>query len=283
MKKKTGKVRHKTGSSCDDPGGVTPAPRGKESLAGRIAALGTARSEGLTRGDTAVRVAWDSGQITVGDTVKRVVILDGTYAALWALTPERGAEYEEWDGFVVDTAVLAPRRGGLGRLTINLTTYNWFNSILAETALRETWEIDMAQIERPLLTHPKLTQPGDNYKGVHLGRWWNAPDRDDVFFTYADGAGEATLTEDEQTWAMKMLSGVESYLQFAPVVTRTAVYDGRPAATKAGFIETPGTKVDGFEYLKTGDRVTQNEDKTWTRVQQWTGADKWDADIYAEE
>ena len=94
---------------------------------------------------------------------------------------------------------------------------------------------------------------------------------------------EKTLTAGEIVWADKIRKGVESYLLFAPVITLTGTYDGRPDSGVPGYIATPPVSVDGFEYLKTADRVRQNQDRTWERVQQWTGADEWDTDIYTAE
>lgn len=239
----------------------------------------SARSGGtVSVGDVTGRISWESGGVSVGDVIGRQIVVEGQFAELeaTAISLQRGDVVEDYFNMGVDSAELSPRQGGLAKLTIRLVPSTAFET--AEDPLRETVEIDMAQIEKPILTHPKLT--GD--MPANLALWRDGADealkRADK---YKDAAGnEKTLTETEKKWAAKIRAGVESYLVFAPVITLTGSYDGRPESDVPGHIDTPTVSVSGFEYLKTCDRVRQNADRTWERVQQWTGADKWDADIY---
>jgi hypothetical protein len=78
----------------------------------------------------------------------------------------------------------------------------------------------------------------------------------------------------------KLAAGIESYLSFAPVITKTTLHSGMPLTGACAKIETPSVNIAGYEYLKNGDRALQQQDKTWQRVQTWQGADKIDTDLY---
>ena len=116
----------------------------------------------------------------------------------------------------------------------------------------------------------------------HLAAWRDGSDdklrRENKYKDAADAV--KALTGEEIKWANKIRKGVESYLVFAPVVTRVSEYEGRPQTGGCGKIGAPDAAVAGYAYLKTADRAVQNDKKSWTRTEQWTGADKWDADIY---
>jgi hypothetical protein len=240
-------------------------------------------------GDTTPRETPESGQVDVGDVVRRTAVLCGEYDTLLAALPARGAASADYPGYSVDGAVLTRLRGDLGKLTVRFApTEAWAGTVVtAAEPLADKIEIDFMQLDRPLLTHPKLnkTEGGgeNNFKAVHLQRWIDSG-KDTAFWTYEDAAGEQTLTEDERAWAAKIASGVEAYMVFVPVVTRTRTYASRPEVGPPGAIEDPPEgAMDGWEYLKTADKATQNDDSSWTRAEQWTGSDEWDADIYGEE
>lgn len=233
----------------------------------------------LTVGDTTDRVSWESGGVSVGDAIGRQIVVDGQFSTLeaTALSLQRGDVVDGYFKMGVDSAELTPRRGGLAKLTIRLVPSTSFGT--ASAPLRETIEIDMAQIEKPILTHKKIADDG---MAAHLALWRDGDDEARrAANKYLDDAGnEQALTSGEIVWAEKIRKGVESFLVFAPVVTQSGVYDGRPDVSVPGFIDTPPVTVGDYVFLKTADKVAQNQDRTWTRVQQWTGADEWDTDIY---
>jgi hypothetical protein len=78
----------------------------------------------------------------------------------------------------------------------------------------------------------------------------------------------------------KLAAGIEGYLEFAPIITKTSIYSDRPYVTGCGYRETPAIHVKGYVYLKNGDRSVQNQDKTWTRTESWQGATTIDTDLY---
>lgn len=248
----------------------------------RNAAVLARSGETVSVGDVTDRISWESGGISVGDATARQIVVEGLLTTLsaTALSLQRGDVVDDYFGMGVDSAELAPRQGGLAKLTIRLVPSSAFAT--AEEPLRETIEIEMAQIEKPLLTHSKLAADG---MAAHLALWRDGDSEERrAANKYLDATNtEKTLTAGEIVWADKIRKGVESYLLFAPVITLTGTYDGRPDSGVPGYIATPPVSVDGFEYLKTADRVRQNQDRTWERVQQWTGADEWDTDIYTAE
>jgi hypothetical protein len=233
----------------------------------------------IVKGSIAVREVPESGSVEQAEGTRRTVVQEGDYALLAAAQPARGDNWADMPNWTVDTSHLTRKRGGLGKLVITLVPYESFYGSFAEQELRSRIEIDFVQYERPILMHPTLNEGASNYKAIHLRRWMDQGC--DPFFKYRDAQGEQTLTEEEQEWAQLILKGVEGYLEFAPVVSRIRTYKGRPDVEAPGKRENPPEGgVSGYEYLKTADRLTQNEDRTWTRTEQWTGALKWEELLY---
>ena len=95
--------------------------------------------------------------------------------------------------------------------------------------------------------------------------------------------GAPDLSAVARIYAKLILKGVESYLVFSPVVSRTSTYKDRPDPADCGKIQTPPITVPGtWEYLKTGDRIVQQSDGKYVRSEQWTGADTWERELYEE-
>ena len=100
-------------------------------------------------------------------------------------------------------------------------------------------------------------------------------------YKYTDGAATINLVGSSLKAARLILKGVESFLTFAPVISRTSTYKSRPTPADYGKICTPPTTVPGsWVYLKTADRIVQQTDKTYQRTEQWTGAEEWSTDLY---
>lgn len=154
-----------------------------------------------------------------------------------------------------------------------------------QEALDCTYEIEMAQLEKPILSHP-------SYSGyaAHIDAWRNSPPEirnADKYVTGTDENGEyetEPLTSSELVVAAKIKKGVESYLVFVPVVTKTTLSAEMPDVSgNVGKRGAPRLKPSGtWEWLKTGDKAVQRQDSTWERVEQWTAADEWDHDLYGE-
>lgn len=241
----------------------------------------SARSEGLVVGNIAPRETHESGGAEEGDGARRTIVKEGDYVSLEAAQPARGDSWADMPDWAVDSSRLTRRRGGLGRLTVVLVPRAALFGNFIEQELRSRIEIDFVQYERPILSHPTLNTGENNCMAIHLRRWMDCGMQVFPDFPYKDGQGDAHLTEAEQAWAKLILKGVESFLEFAPVVVRIRTYRGRPDVEAPGKIsDPPEGGPDGFEYLKTADRLVQNEDRSWTRTEQWTGALKWETLLY---
>ena len=228
------------------------------------------------KGNTAVRDAWESGTITQDtlDTIQQ--IKKGKYADLLAIQPTKGAE--PIANFIVVNSTLVPKRGKMGELTINLIQKD-VSTVggLPAGALRSTIETDMAQLEKPILAM-------SDYSGYapQIALWKDAPAdlRSQYKYTDADGDPQ-TLTGEGLKVATLMLKGVETVLMFAPVISRTSIYKSRKDPENCGKIDTPPVTVPGgWVYLKTADRCIQLGDKSYSRTEQWTGAEEWSTDLY---
>lgn len=222
-------------------------------------------------------------------TIERLTVnYHGLYDSLVAAEPATGSQIAGLPANLYVADVQTRREeGGFGTTTVTLDSVSWSTAPLSPTILKTTLEIDMAQVEKPIATHPSLASYADAARDLDM--WRNETRRDlRTAFKYLptpDSADSAavTLAGIPATIAAKILMGIESYLIFAPVVNRITVSDSRPTGQSCGKIETPplAVGITGFTYLKTADRVVQNADKSWTRTESWTGSNPgWDTDLY---
>lgn len=227
------------------------------------------------KGNTAVRETWESGAIIRGDVDRIEIVKTGKFADLQAVLPAKGAELVT--GYTVEIAKLDPRKGGMGRLSITLVEKDTTSGTVPVGALSSTIEIDMAQLEKPILTMSDYSAYAPE---IELWKASSAAQRSQYKYTDAAGA-EQTLAGNALVVAQLALKGVESYLAFNPVITRVSIYKSRPTPANYGKIDTPPVTAPGtWVYLKTGDRIVQGTDKKYTRTEQWTGADEWATELY---
>lgn len=91
------------------------------------------------------------------------------------------------------------------------------------------------------------------------------------------------------------MKGVANYSIYAPVITKTTQWDSPPPLENYGKVETPtvrsGWSVIGGTpewagkancWVKTACRSTPNGDGTYSLIEQWTGMDEVDGDLYEE-
>lgn len=262
----------------------------------RTAAM--ARATPLTTvGSTAAQEQPNSGVVVKDKATRRTVVIRGVHADIAALQPAQAATYE--DDWVVQSSRLAPGRGGLTELTIDLITKTVVGDPGSEVPvdLKITWEIDWMGVELPLTKNHVLfpTQTGEDYQTAcdEIEAWRNSPQQRKRKYQIP----LSTLTRDpnpdvDADWvkltgvalqvANKLSRGVEAFQAFAPVVVKNTIYDNRPPSTGGcGQIETPSTSVPGYLYLKMGDSLVQQSDGTWVRTERWQGAEDIDADLYA--
>lgn len=232
------------------------------------------------------------GSGTIHNQSLVTVKIAGTYDSVKAKTPIKGCLYSYGGDlyYVIDT-VITPGRGGLANAVITLapkTTYNIGAGSGSETPT--LWEIDMVQLEKPLLCNKKLAGTDDTSHCDEVAKWRNSPAKiaaADKFVSGVDSMGEP-IVEDlsaiSKKFVEKIRKGIESYLVFAPVVTRTTTHKTKPdVGGDSGKICEPEEKPKGdWMFLKTGDRCVLGSDQLWVRTEIWTGADEWDTDIYEE-
>ena len=199
--------------------------------------------------------------------------------------------WEEYQDPPLNTGLVLQRKvGGLAELS---HTYMF-------VLKREMWSLDMAEISKDIRTWLVLRM-GEVAAAPELAKianWQALKDNGDfeawAAFQY-DLQGH-TLAGDTLTLAQKMIKGVDSYTIYAPVLTRTTLWAYMPDSVgEVGVIETP-TVRDGWEiigaadldawtalantWLKTASRSSPNPDGTYSLIEQWTGADEIDGDLY---
>lgn len=205
-------------------------------------------------------------------------VRQGLYADLKAGMPLRGEKYR---GFLVVSSELAPARGGMGLLTVKC---------VAGKVTDVQYEVDTAQLEKPLLSHPK-------FKAVagEVEMWRNAsPELRDAF-RYVDASGNAsTLSTTGIKAATLILQGVESYLEFTPVARRITTKSGykpreawNDVGEDCGRRKNPPSILRGmiggsWKWLKTTDRATASGIGSGTRTEEWMAAEKWSDVLYED-
>ena len=172
----------------------------------------------------------------------------------------------------------------------------------AYTFLRkaELWSCDMAEISKDIKTWLTTEQGGftDADAAVELAKiaqWEAFKDNGDFVrwqnFQYDDNGN--VLTGTPLVLAKKIVKGIQSYSIFAPVITKTTLWNVPPPMENYGKRDTPSVRSGWFviggepswaskasAWLKTGCKSSPNSDGTYTLFEQWTGADEIDGDLY---
>ena len=239
-------------------------------------------------GSSAVRETHESGRVTKSANNSMELVQRGKYADLLAAQPAKGNELVT--GYVVEQSTLSRARGGMGELVVQLVEKDSSSQSVPAEANESFIEVDMAQVEKPLVTNKKLVT-SDSTAEV-IDEWRNSPpNRRRLFQIPAPDLSREAKADADDDWvtmddeaikvAQKIMKGIEAWLAFYPVVTRTSTYKARPSPANAGKIQTPPVTVSGtWVWLKTADRVVQNAKRQYQRIEQWTASDKWDTDLY---
>lgn len=191
------------------------------------------------------------------------------------------------------SSVVTRKEGGLAEL---LFSYSYIRKT-------EAWSCDMAEIGKDIrtwLVTPKggMSQSEAASALAKIAQWEAYRDSGDLTrwqnFQCNDQGG--TLEGNALVLAQKIMKGVSNYSIYAPVITKTTQWNAPPPLENYGKIETPYVR-DGWEilgvgadisewtsksnaWLKTACRSSPNGDGTWTLIEQWTGADEIDGDLY---
>jgi len=250
-----------------------------------------------TVGNLTVHEAPDSPKWTFAEVDKCERTFTGPYADLFSKRPTRGAPMEgSGADMLVQDSTLKRSKGSQGVLTVNLVGGNpsWKGG--PDAPLKVTVEIDWVAVSKDLRSHPMYHYPEDadtEPEGVYsndpaawmrIEKWKNETNLElRKQFKFGTGAIDEILAPNEQHYAKKILRGVESYNVYAPIVRKTTLLSKKPSGSKAGFVQDPAVDAeypDGYKWLKTACRSTQQQDKTWQLAEEWTGADEVDADLY---
>lgn len=204
----------------------------------------------------------------------------GPYDTLFAtLTSEllRGQGWGDYPGLVSDISIrsIEGTNPAQGELTVSveyaLTVDGSDFGFESGTKTGVVYEIDWTVIGRPLIEHPVFRSGGrlalSSVDLTNIAEW--EKDRGGIW------VGE----ENVDKYIEGVLQGIESWDDFAPVLTKTTSYTGGPPPTSeagqkdnpAGFPNIP----TGYEWIKSADRSlrTGARDK-WDRTEQWLGSKK---------
>lgn len=254
-------------------------------------------------GDLAIHEAPDSPSWSFQDVTKCTRTFNGPYAQLLSSAPQKGSSMDDiGDNMVVISSALVRRAPNMAVLTVQLvgTTVDIPSS--ANQAYSETVEIDWIAVQKDLRTHPKFAEEGNlwpNPKPITLEGWakieqWRA--ETDIAlktatprFKYKDkNDAVQELTDNETIAAKKILKATDSYNVYAPVIRKTSVFKNQPQSGSCGIVGPPDVDADipdagdgdVFLWLKTASRVIQQTDQNWQLIEEWTGADSIDLDLY---
>ena len=238
----------------------------------------------IASGNITMRELPESGAITQDNEKRITVLYKGTAAVLKAAQPEKGAVITGYGGYEVESSQLTPGNGDLAELEIRLVPAPGFGGgVVLPVVIRDQYNVDWMRIEKPIETAAFLgDEAAQAAAAIVLDLWRNTEPTLRAQFKYIDTAGaEQVLTGTAIDAAKKILRGVESYLQFIPVVMRVRAYRGRPTTGGCGEREDPPQyKISGYEYLKTADRLSDPGEGPIIRTEEWTGAIEWDVDLY---
>ena len=221
-------------------------------------------------------LAWDGPYEELEGFVKSCIV-GRTVPALSGSAPEG------WPSEGIVSAAEVVRLKGLrGRMSLTYTTL--------ETC--EVWGLEMMEIQKPIKTWMAGAEASQKPDLNLLANWESQANNPALQAEYNAYKYNGTALEGNTLELAKMIreEGIEHYVVYTPVITCTTRLNEIPDDIGAdnGKITTPtsgdatitGLTGTATAWLKTGDRLTGAIDGTYTRVQQWTGADKWNANLY---
>ncbi len=163
---------------------------------------------------------------------------------------------------------LVPTQAGHGTLTItreeDVPTGSTSSTVPGQDSLETIWQ----ELRKPVETNPFFAE---------------MPTQDILDVKKAVENGEPVPTEGEEAlklWTL-LSEGTTEWSTGVPVVRRTRTQRRKPTeGARAWTRDDPPIDVDGdWEFLKTADE-TRKEGRSYTRVEEWTGAESWDEDLY---
>ena len=221
--------------------------------------------------------------------LRRIYAFRGPSASIIPLLPAIGSTF--LDFYPVDKVTDSPV-GTSSFSDATVETYQVDATTTTEKADDQYpfFEIDQVQIEKPLRQHPEfISFTAADWQAVNA---WDVETnhalRSDFKYYLRDKDGQTvgsvvtltgTTSTGQKAYAYLRLRGTESFLDFAPVVRKNSRYLGSsaPSAADAGQkVSAPTYAPEGYEWLKTADRVSKTGARgtEWIRQEEWTGARK---------
>lgn len=211
-------------------------------------------------------------------------IFSGVYAAVYESAPNRLAQMAGTPAaFLVDSVRVEKAPGGRGILTVVLAPAPVQDYTMAGNVV---YEVEWIETQKRMEEHPVFNSTsGSGYPNAGLYLLTDS-DRDSIeAWRNMPGASQrssayASLSAHAKAFAARIRRGQESYVVYSPLCRQTRKYATKPDLTRCGTRQDPpaAVKVSGYSYLKTADRATR--DRTWTRIEEWTGAHYIDDVIY---
>lgn len=230
----------------------------------------------------------------------------GPYDLLYASRPKVGQNMVGYTNLYVDTVEIQPDAAGQkgsGTMIVTLQSQGAFS--IAGGGTNATYEIDWQEVRRHLEQHPRYNGGGGIFSGVSLkdgiegdpflsgapvslgAAWEDIKNASDVqarkkAWSYVPFGKATDMLKELST---KYSAGTTSYIIYAPVARLTTRTFTAPGASKCGIIGNPPNfpgLPPGYQWIKTADRsIRQSRNGKWERVQEWTGADIVDPDLYS--
>lgn len=204
-------------------------------------------------------------------------------AASWQVGITTAANNTGFVGFpagYVSAVELQALKGGRGRLIIST----------AEQDDVAVWGLEMAEIQKPIRTwKANAENKADRPDLALLANWESQAGKQGLESEYNAYKYNGKVLEGNTLTLAKMIreEGIDHYAVYTPIITLTTRHNGLPSGvgSNIGKIESPADAPEGLsaiatEWLKTADRIQGSIDGVYTRIQQWTGADKWNEKLY---
>lgn len=205
-------------------------------------------------------------------------------AAAWQVgitsSETTGSSFQGFPAGYVSAVELQALKGGRGRLIIST----------AQQDDVSVWGLEMAEIQKPIRTWKANEKKEEDRPDLALlANWESQAGKQGLEGEYNAYRYNGTGLSGNTLTLAKMIreEGIDHYAVYTPIITLTTRHNGIPSGvgSNIGKIESPADAPGDLsaiatEWLKTADRIQGSIDGVYTRIQQWTGADKWNTNLY---
>lgn len=256
----------------------------------------SAKRTALWRGSSGIVESPESPEWDLTGSVNTCVrTFEGPYETLLKNPPTFGAVMSGLPaGYTVDRIKIKRHRSTKATMVVTLTKDTSGTGTGADEGDSQ-YEKDWAEIQQPIESHPiyasgtyALSEGGR----VDVEHWRDEADASlRKLYKYKDEDGSIIeLSTEAKHLAKKILKGITSYPVYIPVLRKTTVTRADASASTAGKRESPPSgfgvvpkQADGSDWVwvKTADRsVRSGKHGKWQRMEEWSGFDSVDADLY---